>query len=54
MKPTNIALGNTDENKIMFFDFAFSEFHVNALGESKEREDADEINGTPEVRINFC
>lgn len=48
VKPTNIAIDNTNENKIIFFDFAFSEFYENSLGESKEREDSDEINGTPE------
>lgn len=48
VKPTNIAIGNINENQIIFFDFAFSEFHINALGEPKQREDSDEINGTPE------
>lgn len=48
MKPTNIAIGNEDEDEIFFFDFAFSDFHVNAMGESKEREKADISNGTPE------
>lgn len=48
MKPTNIAIGNLDKNEIIFFDFAFGEFHVNAMGESKEREEADESNGTAE------
>lgn len=48
VKPTNMAIGNIDKNQIVFFDFAFSEFYVNALGESKRREDTDEVNGTPE------
>lgn len=48
VKPSNVAIGDDDENKIFFFDFAFSIFHVNALGESKHREKADEMNGTPE------
>lgn len=48
VKSTNIALGRNNEDQIFFFDFAFSEFHVNALGESKERTEAQEINGTPD------
>lgn len=48
VKPSNMAIGLTNPNQIIFFDFAFSEFYVNAMGESKEREDAPDINGTPE------
>lgn len=48
MKPQNIAVGEDDENKIFFFDFAFSQFYVNALGETKPRERANHFDGTPE------
>lgn len=48
VKPSNMAIGYTNPNQIVFFDFAFSEFYVNAMGESKEREDAPVIWGTPE------
>lgn len=48
VKPTNIAVGKNNGNRIFFFDFAFSEFHINAMGEPKAREEASEINGTPE------
>lgn len=48
VKPTNIAVDNNNEGHIFFYDFAFSEFYANAMGEPKPREDADEINGTPE------
>lgn len=48
VKPENIAIGNTDANRIVFFDFAFSEFYVNALGEPKRREESSAFNGTPE------
>lgn len=48
VKPSNIAIGLTNPNQIIFFDFAFSEFYVNAMGESKAREEAPDINGTPE------
>lgn len=48
VKPANIAIGNKNANQIVFFDFAFSEFYVNALGEPKKREEANEFNGTPE------
>lgn len=36
--PRNIAIDNTDHNQIVFSDFAFSEFYVDALGEPKLRE----------------
>lgn len=48
VKPQNIAVGDDDENKVFFFDFAFSQFHVNALGETKPRERAMLFDGTPE------
>lgn len=48
VKPQNIAVGEDDENKIFFFDFAFSQFYVNALGETKPRERANHFDGTPE------
>lgn len=48
VKPQNMAIGNIDKNKIIFFDFGFSQFYVNALGEAMEREDAIDIFGTPE------
>lgn len=43
-----MAIGNVNENQIFFFDFGFSGFHVNALGEPKDREEAVEQSGTPE------
>ncbi|XP_055304344.1 uncharacterized protein LOC129569513 isoform X2 [Sitodiplosis mosellana] len=48
VKPTNIAVGRTNADQIFFYDFAFSEFYVNAMGEPKAREKATELNGTPE------
>lgn len=48
VKPTNIAIGDTDQNQIIFFDFAFSEFYVNAMGEPKLREKTVEFHGTPQ------
>lgn len=48
VKPENIAVGENDANKIYFFDFAFSQFHVNAFGEPKPREITYEFHGTPE------
>lgn len=48
MKPANIAIGEHDKTKIFFFDFAFSAFYVNAMGEPMQRQKADEYNGTPE------
>lgn len=48
VKPLNMAIGNTNENQIFFFDFSFSEFYVNALGEPKKREETDNLQGTPD------
>lgn len=48
IKPTNIAIDNNDEGRVFFYDFAFSKFYVNAMGEPKPREDALHVNGTPE------
>lgn len=48
VKPENIAIGDANANQIFFVDFDFSEFYVNALGESKEREETSYFWGTPE------
>lgn len=48
VKPANIGVGYEDKNEIFFFDFAFSEFYVDAFGAPKRRERTTEINGTPE------
>lgn len=40
VKSTNIAVANNDHNQIVFSDFTFCEFYVNALGEPKVREEA--------------
>lgn len=43
-----MAIGRENPDQLFFFDFAFSEFYVNALGEPKQREELDIINGSPE------
>lgn len=45
----NMAIddGAEQQRKIYFFDFAFSEFYVDAMGKPKRREKADDMNGSP-------
>lgn len=45
MKPSNMAVGLENPNKIFLFDFAFTEFYVNAFGEAKEREETNGLHG---------
>lgn len=47
VKPENIVVDATNESQLFFIDFAFSEFYINAMGESKKREIAPYFNGTP-------
>lgn len=49
VKPENMAIGDGSEqqHKIFFYDFAFGEVYVNAVGEPKRREKTTEMNGTP-------
>lgn len=48
VKSLNMAIGNLNGNRIFFFDFAFSEFYVDALGAAKKREQTTSYRGTPE------
>lgn len=43
-----MAIGNTNESRLFFFDFAFSEFYVNDHGEPRKREETEIFQGTPE------
>ncbi|XP_055304298.1 casein kinase I-like isoform X2 [Sitodiplosis mosellana] len=48
VKPHNIAVGRSNANKIVFFDFAFSEFYIDDMGVSKPRKEATKFYGTPD------
>lgn len=43
-----MAIGDVNKNQVIFFDFEFSEFHVNALGESMGRKKIKSPTATPE------
>lgn len=51
VKLANMAIGNDEseqQHKLFFYDFAFGESYVNAMGEPKRREKVDDIHGTPD------
>lgn len=48
LKPENIAVGRDNAHQVFFFDFAFSDFYVNAMGEPKPREKTENPRGTVE------
>lgn len=49
VKPANMAIGDGPEHqhKIFFYDFAFSEQYMDAMGVPKQRETVDGMDGTP-------
>lgn len=42
-----MVIDDANENRILFIDFAFSEFYINAMGEPKTRERATKFYGSP-------
>lgn len=48
VKPQHIAIDNSNKSQLYFLDFALCDSYVNALGEPKDREHANEFIGSPD------